>query len=523
MSVYINLRKNLVIVNSQGTLDLRKIGLRNKCRVLSLEDYSRIISKKRVALESNYRLANLFLFKAIIQARVELYIAGEERSVLVKQGKKVGLTPDLAALGQFLKTIAANFPFGSMTERVMIKDGIEIAALLINKKMNTAADAKLVGLFNDLKNIITREMRPASKPFAPKVEQVKGGGWVVRLSGYKKSEVEIKFREKIDREMQTAELLRMFGHISESIETERQKNTESMIKMALVKSRLPDGWAELYELHLQFANCPSLLKAKVEAELYGALQLSRIGSTQALGLAKELIEMAENDLEHRQSELSAQADRFKKLQTGTEIEIKGKIEAFSQEIVELLTNKDNLMKAENVARAKIRLEAYEQKALGGKEAEGWLKETKENMVNAAALLEMVIKQIDKKAQIRSEIISTKERYLAGLTNIQQKVVEQSAKRFSIVSNIADQRLKDLIGQLGNLNAEILAGLATAAGESGLSSSREKSQRVLKKFNNLNEELVEVLGFDGRPIGTVLGTENDLLKLESRQLTQLKLL
>jgi hypothetical protein len=88
----------------------------------------------------------------------------------------------------------------------------------------------------------------------------------------------------------------------------------------------------LFEIFLQFTKFYALHKDKAAIELETALQLTSIGSPQAVALGRALVNMAVADIDLRQVEIRAQQARFVTIKTEVEDQIGKKLVVFEREL-----------------------------------------------------------------------------------------------------------------------------------------------------------------------------------------------
>lgn len=311
-------------------------------------------------------LGNLFLYQAVLRVRVDLYRAGEARS-------------DMQSIRGFLDFLSLQFPFGGTTERFSIKEGIEVASLLLLRNNNPAADAKLNSLSAAIDKIVTRETAGrVSRGW--KIHYQGKGVWQVETSGYRATGVGLLRKEQTASKVQTVAVLSMLQHVIDSISEESAKNVLFTAELEIIKSSFPEYWDKLFEISLKFSEYDALKKGKAGIEMEGALELARVGSDQAIRLARDLISLSQKDIELRQAELAAQKERFVRLKVETEEKIEKELVRFAWQIAALLSNAGLLQDPAAAQVIEGKLGAYLGTFLQGEMREEWLARAKSRVV-----------------------------------------------------------------------------------------------------------------------------------------------
>jgi hypothetical protein len=516
---------NLVCSNN-GVLDLRKAGLKNelgyidltpKYQPLTLADYREIMAASMTRLQNDREMGNLFLFKSILRLRIELYIAGAERSKALARGENPGMTPDFVALKEFIDHLAKTFPFGTVTERQQVKEDLEIAAVLLGRMNNPAADAKLTGLFNDLEKIVSREVveRTRIKPKGMKVTYEGKGNWKVSTTGFRQTELGLMRKNQVFSKVRTPELLSMIDHILESIAAERDKNGSLMAQIAFVKYRYPDLWDKLFELHLQFTEYDSSKKEKATAEMEGALELARVGTEPALRTAKSLLTLAENDLEVRVNELRAQHEVFTALHARVEEELGRRLGDFDQAAVK---------------KTEDRLGAYLGTFLKGEIREDWLRRAKSRVVGVKHALQKIRGRIAQKQHFIELTNLIRDNYRTEREQIWRSRVGPANKREQLeqLKKVALEGIKSNLTVIERINFDIRNGLTNAAAhlllmKADFANRREKVldpddvRRSAPVFPLMEKELVAALDAEGNVLGKSYRWEAQAMGLRFREI------
>jgi len=532
---------NLICAND-GVLDLRKAGLKQelgfidltpKYQPLQLADFRRIMDDALPKMKGDQMLATLFLFKAVMRLRIDLFVAGEERSKLVKRGEKPGLTPAFIALQEFCGRLAADFPFGRTTERQQLKEGIEIAAVLIGLQNNPAAEAKLTSVFDSLETVLTRQIveRTAARPKEVKIEYRNKGLWQVRTSGFRRTELGLKQKDKVVSEVRTPELLSMLGHIRESIEEERTENFLTMMDVAALKQHYPDRWDRLFELYLSFSAFNAAKKEKARSEMEGALELARVGTDQALRMAKSLLSLAENDLEARNEELAAQHWRFVTLEREVEEKIGRQLADFAGQVVAEIVRPEMLFDLETVFKVEARLGAYMGTFLRGELREDWLRRAKSRVVGVKQALQRVRGRLEQKQhflqltnEIRLNFQVERGQIWEARTSLATKKKELARLRREVLGLVGKN-----LETIAKINAELQVGLSNAARylvlmNADFANRHERTvepkevQAQAPAFPALASELVETLGTDGEVLGRAFRREAVAMGLRFREIS-----
>jgi len=317
------------LVDKDGVLDLRKAGFREKVPYIdltpnykrpSLDDLRQNMVSAREILQRDQSQATLFLYHAVLRARIELYQAGEERSA---EGR-VELTPRLAAVRDFLLFTVEQFPFNDRAELLAIGAKLAMAAELISQRNNPGADATLAPLTGRLGTLLRsrleQKVRASQRARGWKVteDETRPGYWVIVGSGYYRAESGLLIKGPIERHVSTAKLLSQFDDQIKSFSEEIDRNEAFITQLAEREQQLPADWDKLFEIFLKFTRYFELHKEKAAIEIEAALQLAVIPSDQALALAKTMLSLAVEDLRLRQRELAAQKERFTQLRAENE-------------------------------------------------------------------------------------------------------------------------------------------------------------------------------------------------------------
>ncbi len=535
-----------LVCENGGVLDLRKLGLRNelgyidltpKYKPLQLADYRAIMKDSRHRLEIDHSLGDLFLFKAVLRLRIDLYVAGAERSKALARGEQPGMPPDFVALKEFIDQLTQTFPFGTTTERLQNKSDLHIASLLLDRQNNPAADAKLTSLFDDIEKIVSREIveRTRVSPKVTKVAHQAKGCWTITTSGFRQTGLGLKQKGPVTRQVRTPELLSMIQHQVDSIAAERESNLQTMAQLAFLKFRFPDYWDKLFEIHLKFTHYDALKKDKATCEMEGALELARVWTGPADRLARSLLTLAEIDLAQRDNELAAQQQRLTAVKQETEQAIGSRLGNFVGEMTDRLTA-TNLLYDPSITRITIdRLGRYLGSFLRGKMREEWLRSAKSRMTGTLRLTSLLLDQLQVKLQLLQSLNGARAAYSARRTEIWRRQTDTATRAEEIVRLDGETlaTVRTTLAQVTAVNADIQRQLTTAvrlimrvdhdflnrAGEV-ITLDEYFAQRggVLSQVNGLFSDRVRAVGFGKRALGIVLRRDAQLMGLDYEELT-----
>jgi len=445
-------------ISEGGILDLRTAGLKMKLghidrspsfNPLTIEDYREILAQHVGEFRRDSELANLFLYKALLRARIDLYRAGEQRSAQKAKGKPVRMTPAIQRVKDFLDLIANDFPFGTTTERTVIKDGFEIASLMLSKLNNTAANTALAARTGALGKMLDRQMLErvtgARRQRGWKIKYQGSGIWVIAQTGYRKTSTGILRKKVVRNHVPTAKILSMLQHEIDSITCELGKNYKTLMKLALIKHSFPENWDTLFEINLEFANYRSLIKEKAGIEIEGALELASVRNPneQPIRLAKALLALAEMDIEQRQEELIAQRERFVVLAKQTEDKIGKQLDKFVDSIGQALTNQETTRQPAVLEKIGQRLGGALGTIFQGEMREPWLAKAKSRVVGLKKGLADVVKLVSRKEELINEVNLERVRFLRdeiprteAISKVQQHLTDISQLNDQIISRIS---------------------------------------------------------------------------------------
>lgn len=532
------------LVNEKGTFDLysRKAGIKEnrpyidltpKHTPLTLEDYKGMLNDSISIFERDQELGDLFLFKFILRARIDLYQAGEKRSARKQLGEAVSLTAELTRVKEHLDYLVRRFPFGTISDRLHLKEKIEIASVWLGKKNNTAANATLTPLTDRLETVIQGQVRErleniraARDPYKLKLRYNKGS-WRLRQEGYKKTVVSLLAKEDIDHGVPTAKLLSKIQHHIDGIIEEIVRNERFIAELAYVAADPQGNWDRLFELHLTFTNYFDRHKEKACAEIEGALQLAVIGTNQSVALAKGLLNLAINDIGLRQDNLVAQKDRLACFYRHAEGRISNITVRFAKQIVSDLSQPAIFSGEMGMDNVDKRLGGFLGSLFKGEMREGWLKRAKSRVVGAKYALSSIKDMIKQKNEAIAEILERRETYLERR--------EEYADHGGDLESFRENQLNRVRGILVNI-AEINMGISIALGNAAKHILRmeldhanrnervvEESeffktyQTLLHRFNLLNVDQVAVLGSSGERLGVALRGEAEKMGLKFKEL------
>jgi len=353
------------LIDPDGRLNLTRAGIRKKWPKIDLvprirkptlaQEITRVeLARERIIddRESAYgELSALMLFQAVLIARIELYILGEERSAAKRKGDKVELeskSAEMKAFARQLIRLAEAFPFKevkrieitadmSIEERLEanainkkrdktdIKKKLKAAAgLLITRFDNPAADASLRGAMRVVREVLAKrrkqKIEDAVRAFGEAklgrkikvIDEVKGIFEVKRFV-HKKDEQGNWVKELVPfRYEHIQEFLNSFDEISASESAEHGKNVDLGMRLKKAAVSPLAHFAELYELSLvlgkragklfkndQYLKIRDENKRKAVLEIWGAVRLCGVPDPQAHGLAASLLRMAAEDYENR--------------------------------------------------------------------------------------------------------------------------------------------------------------------------------------------------------------------------------
>lgn len=519
------------LIDENGVLDLRKAGLRTKhhgrnyspgFEPLSMEDYQVILDEHSSEFIKDEELANLFLFKAILRARIDLYKAGERRSAQKAKGEDVGITPELQRVKDFLDFLATNFPFDTVGKQ-NIKDGIEIASRLISDNNHPAANTTLASRTPALERILQQQtkdrVRRSRRARGWKVSHRGRGIWQIYQSGHRKTKTGLLRRKVVKFQVPTAKLLSMIQHEIDSINKEIQRNKEIIAELTRIQELLPECWDELLELYLEFTSYLSLTKKeKVLPELEGALELATIpsDSEQPLRLAKDLLELAKMDVESRQKELHAQRSRFEQLEIATEEKIGRELEKMANQICKAFANPQILLQKNHLLRLDQRLGGMLGTFFNDEMREPWLGQAKSRVVGVKKALPKIGGLLDQKLELVEQIRQERERYKTEGTKIwrSQMTYEQKQIQFAELDSRSFRIVSSHLRRIDDLNRQLVDRLVKAGRfillmrwnfqnrhgkQIGRRTFFRKNRALWLSIQDLNSDRVEVLSKDNRVV------------------------
>jgi hypothetical protein len=531
----------------EGVLDLRKAGLKNKPSYIdltpsrkpaTLEDYRAILIGSVSEFQRDPELGNLFLFKAVLKTRIDLYVAGEARSAALKKGQDPAVVPDFKRLMDFLGFLLEKFPFGTIGERQQMREGIEIASMLLAKNNNPAADAKLSSVFDHIERVLTQQIieRTRIKTVSPqKITYVGRGVWKILTAGYRQTPSGIMRKERVESKVHTPELLSKLQHVIDSTRQESDQNAQFSAQLEFIKARLPGYFDKLFDLHDRFKDFDAIRKEKVYTELEGALELVRVGSDQARRLAVSLINLAENDIELRQQEIARQRERYEALKNETEAQIGEKVIDFARLIASELADDAVLFDPAAIAKVERKLGGYLGSFLRGTIREDWLRciksrvvGTKNALAQVKAKLSEKIKLMEGKKSLRAEFERRWKEIWASSESREEK-----GRRLGQLRAESLGAMRDLISQVNKLNGEMIDALRKAA-KHILSVRIDHDNRheeitnaeqfflenafLLAPFDRMNRPQVEAVGKRGEKLGRLSRKEAEIMGLNYEELS-----
>jgi hypothetical protein len=431
------------LVDEKGVLDFRRASLKLKRPYIdltsnsqpkTLEDYREILDKSSHQFRKDPELGNLFLYKSLLRARIDLYIAGEKRSARKAKGKDIGFTTELARVKDFFDCLLKNFPFGSINERGYLKEKIEVTSLLLGRKNNTAAYATLVPTTDRLGIVLSQQISARLAQVRNsrdwKVKPLRGR-WIITQSGYRATETGMLRREVVKNKVSTEKLLSMIQHEIDSVAKESSKNIQFLAELEFIKRHLPDNWDGLYEIYLTFTKYFDHHKEKACVEIEGALRLLAVGSTQSINLADGMIWLAQRDIEARQDALDAQTERLTCIKGQIERKLGDYLRRSAVSISQDLASSDILFGEEAVDKIDNRLGGLLGTFFEGEMREDWLKKAKSRVVGLKmalpkleALLEL---KRTKMALIKSGTTDNPSAVFSEISRLNEEIIDKLEK------------------------------------------------------------------------------------------------
>ena len=340
-----------------------------------LADLITSFEKEKKAFARDPEYASLFLYKAILRFRVELYKVGEERSAGKKQGRPPAADP-FQEIHQVLSYFIGKFPFGVERD----KESLQKAVDCLQKGNNVAADtslqyltSRLVKQLDELMVKRLRSTRPAQNWKLSLIEKGENkGNWIINQVGYRLTPSGVLRRESIPHLVSTAKLLSMIDHEQKKISQELEDNKAYLEKIRMIASDPLGQWSELLELHERFTSFFAWHKDKACVELEAALHVTLVGSDQAVRLAQDLLGVAEETLALRQEVLVKQAKRIGELKREAEKKIIDHLMAFAVSIVNNLADKRALTNARWLGLIEVKLDGFLKTFLRDEMREPWL-------------------------------------------------------------------------------------------------------------------------------------------------------
>ncbi|MFA5035175.1 MAG: hypothetical protein WC500_05295 [Candidatus Margulisiibacteriota bacterium] len=331
--------------------------------------------KEQKAFAGDPEYAALFLYKAILRVRVELYRVGEERSAGKKQGLSLAADP-FQEVNQVLSYFQDNFPFSVDRD----KESLRKAVNCLRGGNNVAADtglqyltSRLVARLDELMVKRLRYTRPAQNWKISLIEKSENkGDWIINQVGYRLTPSGVLRRESIPHRVSTAKLLSMIGHEQEKIAQELEGNKKYLERIKAIAADPLGQWSELLELHERFTSFSAWYKDKACVELEAALHVTLVGSDQAVRLAQDLLGVAEESLNKRQAVLKTQAGRIGDLKKEAEKKIIDHLMSFTVSIVENLADPRCLTEPRWLAWIENRLDGFLATFLRDEMREPWL-------------------------------------------------------------------------------------------------------------------------------------------------------
>ncbi|MBU1867799.1 MAG: hypothetical protein KKD13_04930 [Candidatus Margulisbacteria bacterium] len=302
-----------------------------------LMDLIPALNKETRAFTSDPEYGGLFLYKAILRVRVELYKAGETRSAARKQGLPLAADP-FQEICSMLAYFIDNFPFSVERDKISLQKTVNC---LRDRGNNVAADAGLQYLTQRLVKRLDEQMvarlrraRPAQDwKISPSKTRDDKGFWIINQVGYRQTPSGVLRRESIPHRVSTAKLLRMIDHEQDKVAQELEDNKVYLERIRVVAADPLGNWPELLELYDRFTSFFAWHKDKACVELEAALHVTLVGSDQAVSLARSLLGVAEETIDLRQLVLTAQARRIKEIRQEAEKKIVGYLMRFTVSII----------------------------------------------------------------------------------------------------------------------------------------------------------------------------------------------
>jgi len=407
------------LVKEDGTLDMRQAGLLTIAEP-SLAREIEVIRRARGELIKKAELADLALFRALVAARAELFILGEEKSA-ARIDEDVSLYQERCqAMRDFagqLSKLMEVFPYGSQSYRTSLREGIEIARDRTAELNNPAAESKLTSLIERLAQDLdeqekdriaaskNRKSRNGLQIAGGKVRIIDDlrGNCIITTRGYKNSAAGILHKEMVENDVSTKKILSMIGHQIESVEQEKTVNQKHLADLNAVEQDPAGSWNELLRINAALARVRDLGKQKARAELWAAMELSLISTDQAQRLARSLVSLAVTDLERRQEVLDAQLASLTRLKGLTE-ELIGKVLlALAQRWARYFA-KEPRLNSERLKKIRFRLGKYLGTLLGPKKEElreEWMKQARSHITGILRMMGGINALFKQAAELRA--------------------------------------------------------------------------------------------------------------------------
>ncbi len=506
------------LIDDNERLDLRLAGYRLRLgtvdstpqkKLVSLEDYLVWLQEIKEPLKKSREEALLFLFKVVLRFRVELYT----------QGEAGGSFDRLITL---LREFVERFPFETLLDWRKSAELMERAANLLETRNNPAADATLATLTNRLDQLLegvaARKQRSARHPLDRKVvlNPDKPGTWLVSQTRYKRGFAGIVKREPSTVEVTTADLLTLFEHELDGMRRELLANQNFLDQLDTISLELPSSWDMLQNTYLAFSRFADRKKEKGRFELEAALDVARLGTGQAVQLARELITLVQADLSVRQSVLQRQLAAVASIRDLSLSEIKRIVGEFNGQIASQLADPDILTHPEKLTDIEARLGGFLGTYFKGEMREDWTKLAKSRVYGVKKEMGAINQILDQKMSLMGEI--------------KQIRAEYSQKRDGIIQRLPEDQRE---GAVRTLRAETLQAVATALrlinalNREAVGKMRKAAQfilaieqgtvhdasitAVLERFDQLLTSQVSVLSSWGEPLESAL--RNDALALQ----------
>ncbi len=448
------------LIDESGRVDFRRAGLKEKMgdgidhtpafRRLSLADFNGIIQASSEHFIKNMEHANLFLFKAILRARIELYFAAEARSAKIEPGLQVAITPDLIAVSDFLENLRNQFPFNTSSIHLSFKQSLGTAIMLLQTRNEPAAEATLVRLTDLMSNALQQHLLGRLRQDHTDLDWKVGmddsdhGEWTIMQTGYRRTESGLLLKERIENKVTNAKVLSMIQHELDSIAKERSLNDQYCETLGIIEQDVTLHYDKLLDLFDRFVNYVALQKDKAAIELEAAALLVGVGTDQSARLAKDMLSLASADLKLRNQELDGQTTSLTRVKVEIERLIGERLAVIEREVGRRIAASGLIDSPDLVGR----LDHILGKLLGtffkDEMREHWLGKAKSKIYGLKRALPEIRKMVEERQAIKSAIVEERRVFISmmeqarannGLAQLQQAAMDRVEKMLSELAEV----------------------------------------------------------------------------------------